>query len=244
MKGQKQAKGFIQEDVETAIHYQFCDGTLLNLALTHGSAGKGQDNQRLEFLGDALLNFCVAKLIYQEQPEWPEGAMSKLRGMLVCTEALHDWAQSLGLALTTGANAPKQPGALRKPLADAVEALLAAVYLDAESSHQGGIQAVMELVATRHLGAIRSAQLGMWAQRDSKTTLQEKAAALGFPAPRYEQVARTGPDHLPRFTVRAVVGDLQAEATAGNLKQAEILAARDLVDQLERSPKGNHADRI
>lgn len=238
MKGLKGMAASTSKDVEAAIHYQFRDESLLNLALTHGSAGKGQDNQRLEYLGDALLNFCVARLIYQEQPDWPEGAMSKLRGMLVCTDALHDWARSLGLSLTTGAKAPKQPGALRKPLADAVEALLAAMYLDAEGSGKGGIEVIMALVAHRHLGAIRSAYLGMWEHRDSKTTLQEKVAALGFPAPRYEQISRSGPDHQPTFKVRVSVGELQAVANAGNLKQAEILAARELVEQLDHITNG------
>lgn len=231
MKGQEVTFG---KGAKSAVQYKFRDNGLLDLALTHGSAGRGQDNQRLEYLGDALLNFCVARLIYHEQPDWPEGAMSKLRGMLVCTDALHDWAQELGLTLTTGARAPKQPGALRKPLADAVEALLAAIYLDAEDLRNGGLKAVMDMVAHRHLDAIRSAHLGMWEHRDSKTTLQEKAVALGFPAPCYEQISRSGPDHEPTFKVRVSVGELQAEANAGNLKQAEILAARDLVKQLDR----------
>lgn len=235
MKG---SKGPIRKDVEAAIRYEFHDADLLDLALTHGSAGKGLDNQRLEYLGDALLNFCVARLIYKEQPDWPEGAMSKLRGMLVCTEALHDWALELGLSLTTGSRAPRQPGALRKPLADAVEALLAAAFLDAEGSGTDGLQTVMEIVARRHLEAIRLAHLGMWKHGDSKTTLQERAAALGLPAPRYEQVSRAGPDHQPTFQVRVSVGGLQADASAGNLKQAEILAARELMDLLERTEPG------
>ena len=238
MKGQTGLEGSIQKDVEAAIQYQFRDASLLDLALTHGSAERGQDNQRLEYLGDALLDFCVARLIYREQPDWPEGAMSKLRGMLVCTDALHDWARELGLSLTTGTRAPKQPGALRKPLADAVEALLAGVYLDGEDSKNGGLEAVMAMVARRHLDAIRSAHLGMWEHRDSKTTLQEKAAALGFPAPCYVQLSRCGPDHQPTFKVRVSVGELQAEANAGNLKQAEILAARELVKQLDRVTSG------
>lgn len=228
----------IRKDVQAALQYQFRDSTLLDLALTHGSAGQGPDNQRLEYLGDALLNFCVARLIYQERPDWPEGAMSKLRGMLVCTDALHQWALELGLSLATGARAPKQPGALRKPLADAVEALLAAVYLDVGDSGGGGLEAVMCIVARRHLDAIRSAHLGMWEHGDSKTTLQEKAAVLGFPAPCYAQVSRSGPDHQPTFKVRVSIGELQAEASAGNLKQAEILAARDLLKRLGRSASG------
>lgn len=234
----KQPKGPVRKDIEAPLQYQFHDPSLLDLALTHGSAGKGLDNQRLEYLGDALMNFCVARLIYQERPDWPEGAMSKLRGMLVCTDALHDWARELGLTLTTGTRAPKQPGALRKPLADAIEALLAAIFLDSEKSRNGGLEAVMAIVARRHLDAIRSAQLGMWEHRDSKTTLQEKAAALGFPAPSYEQLSRSGPDHQPTFKVRVTVGELQAEASAGNLKQAEILAARELVEGLDRAASG------
>ncbi|MBL0211069.1 MAG: ribonuclease III [Holophagaceae bacterium] len=238
MKRSKGPQDHVRKDVEASLQYRFRDPSLLDLALTHGSAGRGLDNQRLEYLGDALMNFCVARLIYQEQPDWPEGAMSKLRGLLVCTDALHDWAQELGLALTTGVRAPRQPGALRKPLADAVEALLAAVYLDAEDSKNGGLDAVMALVARRHLEAIRSAQPGMWEHRDSKTTLQEKAAAMGFQAPSYEQISRSGPDHQPTFRVRASVGELQAEANAGSLKQAEILAARELVEQLDRAASG------
>lgn len=229
--------GSARKHVEAAVQHKFTDENLLNLALTHGSAGKGQDNQRLEYLGDALLNFCVARLIYQEQPDWPEGAMSKLRGMLVCTDALHEWARSIGLSLTTGVKAPRQPGALRKPLADAIEALLAAVYLDAQASGNGGVECVMDIVARRHLDAIRSARLGMWEHGDSKTTLQEKAAVLGLQPPRYEQISRSGPDHQPTFKVRVSTGDFQAEASAGNLKQAEILAARELVEHLEHAKK-------
>ena len=220
-------------DLETALNYRFKNPDLLDLALTHGSAGRGPDNQRLEYLGDALLNFCVAQLIFQERPDWPEGAMSKLRGLLVCTDALHDWAKDLALALNTGPRAPKQPGALRKPLADAMEALLAALYLDAEAAGEGGLPIVMSVVRHQHLTAIRSAHLGMWESRDSKTTLQERAATLGFPAPSYQQVSRSGPDHQPIFVVRASLGELQAEASAGSLKQAEILAARSLVERLD-----------
>ncbi len=222
-----------QAALEAALHYRFKNPDLLDLALTHGSAGRGPDNQRLEFLGDALLNFCVAQIIFQERPDWPEGSMSKLRGLLVCTEALHDWAKALSLTLKTGPRAPKQPGALRKPLADAMEALLAALYLDAEESGEAGLPPVMALVRHQHLAAVRSARLGMWESRDSKTTLQERAASLGFPAPSYQQISRSGPDHQPVFVVRANLGELQAEASAGSLKQAEILAARSLVERLD-----------
>ncbi len=228
-------KGKSPADLETALHYHFKDPGLLDLALTHGSAGPGPDNQRLEFLGDALLNFCVAQLIFEAHPSWPEGAMSKLRGLLVCTDALHEWAKALELHLKTGPRTPKQPGALRKPMADAMEAILAAIYLDALKVGEAGLTPVMALVRRHHLEAVRSAHIGMWEHRDSKTTLQERAAALGMPAPAYEQVSRTGPDHQPVFIVRARVGELQVEASAGSLKQAEIVAARALVERLDHS---------
>ncbi len=227
-------KGPPLEAIETALRYQFRDPELLKLALTHGSAGQGTDNQRLEFLGDSLLNLCVSRLIFRERPDWSEGAMSKLRGLLVCTDALHDWATDIGLQLITGSRAPKQPGALRKPLADAMEALLGAIYLDAETSEGGGLAPVLTLVERRHELTIRSSQLGMWDRSDSKTTLQERAAVLNLSAPRYECISRKGPDHQPTFTVRVRIGELQAEASAGSLKQGEILAARLLLERLEQ----------
>lgn len=219
--------------LEATLQYHFRDPSLLDLALTHGSAGRAVDNQRLEYLGDALLNFCVARLIYRELPGWPEGAMSKLRGMLVCTEALHEWALDLSLQLITGARGPKQPGTLRKPLADALEALLAAIYLDCENTSATGLKCVLNLVERRHLETIRTAQLGMWEASDGKTTLQERAASKGLAAPIYELIERIGPDHQPTFKVRARVGELQAQASAGSLKQAEILAARQLLGSLD-----------
>lgn len=219
--------------LEAGLQYRFRDSSLLDLALTHGSAGRGEDNQRLEYLGDALLNFCVARLIFRELPTWPEGAMSKLRGMLVCTDALHHWADDLGLQLNLGARGPKQPSALRKPLADAVEALIAAIYIDNENNAGVGLTPVLALVERRFLHTIRAAHLGMWEASDSKTTLQERAAAHNLLPPSYELVERQGPDHRPTFTVRVQVGELQAQASAGSLKQAEILAARHLLGTLD-----------
>ena len=201
-------------------------------ALTHPSFANetGQiDNQRLEFLGDALLNFCVALAIHRERPDWQEGPMSKLRGVLVCTDALHQWALELELPrlLHTATRAPL--GA--KPLADAVEALLAAVFLDVQAAGGDGAARVLALVEARHLAAIRSADAGLWTRRDTKTTLQETAARKGLPPPVYTLLEQAGPDHAPRFRVRVGTNGHAAEAVGATRKKAEADAARKLLEQ-------------
>ncbi|HEX9081430.1 MAG TPA: ribonuclease III domain-containing protein, partial [Holophagaceae bacterium] len=202
--------------------------------LTHASKGRGRDNQRLEFLGDALLNFCVAFAIHRERPDWDEGPMSKLRGVLVCTESLHQWALDLGLPPLLGTAGRVALGP--KPLADAVEALLAAVFLDVQAAGGDGAAQVQTLVESRHLAAIRSADAGLWTRRDAKTTLQETAARRGLPPPTYQLLHQSGPDHAPRFTVKAATGPHYAEAEGSTRKKAETEAARILLDLLGPGP--------
>ena len=220
--------------LEARLGHAFSHPAFLAEALTHASSGKGRDNQRLEFLGDALLNFCVALAIHRERPDWEEGPMSKLRGVLVCTEALHGWALDLGLdrILTATGRAALGP----KPLADAVEALLAAVFLDVQATGADGAARVQALVEARHLAAIRSADSGLWARRDAKTTLQETTARLGLPAPSYLLLGQSGPDHAPRFSVRVATGPHSAEAVGATRKKAETEAARTLLDLLGSRP--------
>ncbi|GLH69802.1 ribonuclease 3 [Geothrix rubra] len=220
--------------LEARLGHAFRNPAFLREALTHASSGRGRDNQRLEFLGDALLNFCVALAIHRERPDWEEGPMSKLRGVLVCTEALHAWALDLGLdqALSSAGRTALGP----KPLADAVEALLAAVFLDAQAAGGDGASRVQALVEARHLAAIRSADPGLWTRRDAKTTLQETTARLGLPAPAYTLLGQSGPDHAPRFSVRAATGPHVAEAEGNTRKKAETEAARKLLDLLGPGP--------
>ncbi|HWQ09681.1 MAG TPA: ribonuclease III domain-containing protein [Holophaga sp.] len=220
--------------LETALGYRFHDPALLRTALTPPSTGLSPNNQRLEYLGDAILQLCVTELIFREKPDWDEGAMSKLTAMLVCTHSLCDWALALDLSLETGPRSGKKPSSMggKKPRADAVEALVAAVFLDAKGSGLDPLAVVSGLVSARFLAPIREARIGAWEERDSKTTLQERAAALSLPAPSYELVARGGPDHAPTFTVRAHVGTLEGLAKAGTLKQAQAEAARAILRQL------------
>ena len=223
-------------DLEAGLGYRFSDRALLQEALTHTSAARGRDNQRLEFLGDALLNFLVALLLHRERPDWQEGPMSKFRGVLVRTDSLHQWAMDLGLDRALSATHPrKAPPMGPKPLADALEALLAAVYLDAQASGRDGNTAVLALVEARFLEPIRQARPEAWSRLDPKTTLQETAARLGLPAPAYTQVAQSGPGHAPLFTVRVSVGELAVEARGSSRKRAESDAAHRLLDLLTES---------
>jgi ribonuclease III len=217
--------------LEASLGYGFRNRTWLSTALTPPSCGLNPNNQRLEFLGDAILQVCVSELIFREKPSWDEGAMSKLRGMLVCTQSLCEWAQDLGLQLGTGPRSAKKapaPGG-RKPKADAMEALIAAVFLDARSAGEDPLAAVASIVASRFQEQIGQAGLGAWEERDSKTTLQERTALLALPVPIYELVEKGGPEHAPVFTARVRVGTLEATATAGTLKRAQMDAARELL---------------
>ncbi len=220
-------------ELQARLGYRFRDEGLLDEALTHSSAGARRDNQRLEFLGDALLNFTIALLLHHERPDWQEGAMSKLRGVLVRTESLHAWALDLSLdAALRAAHPRKAPAMGPKPLADALEALLAAVYLDALAGGRDGTLPVKALVEARFLERIRQARPESWIHADPKTHLQETAARLGLPAPVYEQAGLAGPGHAPRFTMRVSVGSLSAEAEGPTRKGAEGDAARQLLVRL------------
>lgn len=217
--------------IEKRLGYDFRDINLLKVALTPPSAGLPIDNQRLEFLGDSVLHLCVSNLVYREHPKWSEGALSKLRGLLVCTDTLYQWAQDLEIKLEMGPRSPRSPGAvnLRNPLADALEAVLAAVFLDAQAGYGDAFGTVQAIIERRFLKEVQTAFIGIWKLRDSKTTLQERAAAMAMPRPTYKLIKRLGPDHFPTFTVQVNLGELKATATAGTLKGAQTEAARALL---------------
>jgi ribonuclease-3 len=154
--------------------------------------------------------------------------------MLVCTDALHQWAQDLGVELGRGPRSPRKPGAvhLRNPLADAMEALLAAVFLDARAQGGDALGTVLAILERRFLAEIQGAFVGIWEARDSKTTLQERAAVMALPPPAYTLLERSGPDHAPCFNVQVTLGEHQATASAGTLKRAQTEAARELLRSL------------
>ncbi|MDR0882013.1 MAG: ribonuclease III [Candidatus Adiutrix sp.] len=214
------------------LKYNFNDPGLLTAALTHrsapsagGLAGVEIDNQRLEFLGDAVLDLVISDFLYHHQPHLREGDMSRIRAGLVCETRLAEVARRLGLgeALILGPG-EAQAGGRRKTsvLADGLEALLGAIYLD------GGLAAAQD--AARRLWRPYLSQPDSWADMlaDFKTRLQEETQGRGLGIPHYELVETQGPAHARLFTMAIRLGDQQlAEGTSGTKKEAEQLAARD-----------------
>lgn len=194
-------------------------------ALTHPSLANERrevrHNQRLEFLGDAVLGFCASELLYERFPNADEGALTRLRAQLVNAEALAAWGRSVGLpgALRVGRGAAT--AGLREStnvLADAVEALIAAAYLEAGLERA---RALSTLVVEHGLSAVGTA-----AARDPKSELQERLQAMGHSAPSYELLEERGPAHERWFKIR-VTGAAQtlAEGEGRSKRAAEQSAA-------------------
>jgi ribonuclease-3 len=222
------SRGPSLEPLQERLGYSFRDAALLERALTHSSyaheSGPGMaDNEPLEFLGDAVLSFLAAELIFRPQPLASEGTMSRTKGWLVADANLADVACGLGVGehLRLGVGEEKS-GGREKPslLAGAMEALLAAVFLD------GGVEAARGLVerALRHQmeQAPRSGPAS-----DPKTALQEVLQGQGLAAPTYRVVDESGPDHRKSFRVQALLDErLLGEGSGASKKAAEQHAAR------------------
>ncbi|HET7931361.1 MAG TPA: ribonuclease III [Rhodanobacteraceae bacterium] len=208
--------------------YRFADETLLDLALTHRSAGR-PNNERLEFLGDALVNMVVAEMLFDARVRADEGELSRLRAQLVSEPALAERARELQLgdALHLGPGELKSGGFRRDSiLADAFEALVAAIYRD------GGFDACRSW-----LHAIFAAPLAAAGtpQKDPKTRLQEWLQGHGLPLPQYELVAEAGEEHARHFEVVCVLGPPQDARFAGNgasRRAAEQVAAEAALFEL------------
>ncbi len=211
-----------------ALNYRFRDPELAALALTHRSAGK-PNNERLEFLGDALLGAFVAEMLFDAHPKASEGELSRLRAQLVNGQALAAIARELELgdALKLGPGELKSGGFRRDSiLADAFEALLAAVFLD------GGLDACRQVV--RELFGERIAALQR-SSKDAKTRLQEWLQGHGHALPQYELIDSRGEDHAKVFDVRCTVSEpapFSAEASGASRRQAEQDAAEVVLARL------------
>ena len=226
--------------LEERLGHRFRDRALLLRALTHSSfaneTGAGPDNEALEFFGDALLGFLVAEALLARFPEENEGALSKMKAYLVSRPVLTEVARELemGDCLRLGKAAAHQEGGTRASiLADAVEALLAAVYLD------GGDMASRHLVGRlfgpRMDGLDRATVEG----KDYKTGLQEALQATGLPTPLYRVAATEGPPHRPVFDIEVLAdGKVLARARGGNKKEAEQEAARLALRVIRRGSRG------
>ena len=221
------------KELESKIGYCFADLTYLERAVTHSSYANetGEKNhhlhcyERLEFLGDAVLSILTSEFLYRRFPNAPEGELTRMRASLVCEEALASYAESLllGSYLYLGKGETASGGA-HKPaiLADAFEALLAAIYLDAK---ERGKQAVSEFLLPILSNAVVKLPMG---GGDSKTFLQIFLQKEGSIRPEYRVVSETGPDHAKVFCVEAYLDSNCIGRGRGTTKrQAEQEAAAD-----------------
>jgi ribonuclease-3 len=211
----------------------FADAALHAQALTHRSVGR-ENNERLEFLGDGLVNLLVAELLYEHYPRASEGELTRLRAQLVNGAALAEIARELELGdqLILGQGELKSGGFRRDSiLADAFEALIAAVYLD------GGWEACRGVVRALFGERVRSAGTS---EKDAKTRLQEILQAGGRPLPQYELVGTGGQDHAKTFEVACVLAEppLRVGGHGSSRRAAEQVAAEAALRELAGAADG------
>lgn len=222
--------------LQEALGHTFTDVSLLRRAITHASwaneSGEEHDNQRLEFLGDSVLALAISTELFRRHPDWPEGKLSRLRSRLVCEGTLARMAVAidLGNQLQLG-RGEEASGGRDKPslLADAYEAVLAALYLD------GGFPVAQAFILAAFASEI-DGESARQNRADFKTRLQELVQATSDLRPRYSIVSTQGPPHAREFTAEVQVGDELLGTGVGMSKKAaqqqaasaalETLAAR------------------
>jgi ribonuclease-3 len=235
-------------NLEASIGYRFHQQDTLRRALTHSSrvhenpseiSGAPVDNERMEFLGDAVLGFLVSAALVRRFPSYPEGRLSALKGRLVSAAHLYELALELELGkyLYLGRGEEMSGGRVkRRLLVDCLEALIAAIYLD------GGMEAATEFV---NRWVMRDGQLNEQSvlgvqMVDYKRALQELTQARKMPLPRYLIVGESGPDHQKRFTIEVRVShECAARAEGLTKKSAAQAAAREALEKLKATTAGN-----
>lgn len=221
------------QKVEESIRYEFQDKELLKKAFTHTSyayENNLESNEKLEFLGDSILEFISSKYLYENYPKLKEGEMTKVRATVVCEKSLYKIAKLHNFSdfLYLGKSEKKTGGENRPAiLADSVEAVIAAIYLD------GGIKEVEKFIlqnlkdeielATKHVG-----------DRDYKTVLQEKLQEHGEVKIEYEITKEEGPDHDKKFEAQVSCnGKILAKGQGKSKKEAQMGAAQKALENLK-----------
>lgn len=227
------------EKLEQMIGYQFHDRKLLTQAMTHSSyanekkLGKSGSNERLEFLGDAVLELISSDILYGKYPDLPEGELTKKRAALVCEPSLAFCAREFGLQgfLLLGKGEDMSGGRNRDSIvSDATEALLGAIYLD------GGFAPARRFVQDFILNDIKHKQQFY----DSKTILQEMIQENNSHGVEYHLIREDGPDHDKRFTVDVALNDqVLGRGTGHTKKAAEQAAAYQALRKIKRNTRGN-----
>ena len=218
-------------ELEFAIGYKFKSISLLTLAMTHRSFSK-DNNERLEFLGDAILGAVVSSILFEANPNFQEDRLSLMRAELVKGQSLATIGRSIGIPemLRLGSGEAKQGGAERQSIiADAFEALIGAVQLDA------GMEVVEKIVKRIFADRLEKAEFANL--KDSKTELQEQVQSEGENLPRYSVVRVIGPDHNKTYEIKCELSWLKLEtlALAGSKKEGEKLAAQKMLDLLQET---------
>ena len=223
--------------LEERLEYRFHDLALLDTALTHTSYVKGDGrasahNERLEFLGDAVLELCTSEYLYLRFPDYDEGAMTRLRAQAVCEGALYQVAREYGLgAMLLLGRGEDHSGGREKPsiLSDAVEAVIGALYID------GGMEVAKGFIMRFVHNSVADAMAGRLI-KDHKTMLQEYVQKRHMGQIVYELTGSSGPDHNKTFTFRVLVnGTPEGEGSGHSKKEAEQNAARDALHKLEEN---------
>ncbi len=219
------------EHLAKQLNLDFQQIALFEQALTHRSAGS-VNNERLEYLGDAVLGMVIANRLYQRFPQASEGQLSRLRSLLVRRQTLAEIGAEIQLSkyLVMGAGELRAGGQSRdSTLADAVEAILGAVYLEL------GNDAVESLIDHLFLQRLQRLTLEQ-CEKDPKTRLQEHLQSLNLPLPEYSVLSLSGKQHQQRFSVKCRVKILKLEALGNGLsrRKAEQDAARQLLEELKK----------
>lgn len=217
------------ESLYRNLGYQFNNQRLIDAALTHRSL-RGDNNERLEFLGDSIVNFLIAQTLYKKFPNAKEGKLSRLRASLVSGEALASVAREIDLGnfIRLGPGEQKSGGHTRDSiLADAMEAIIAAIYIDSD------MQQVDKLVLTWFQDRLSTASLEKH-RKDAKTRLQELLQAKKLPLPTYEIINTEGDAHNQIFHIQCSVQGLENKTVGkgSNRRKAEQEAAEQFLEQL------------
>lgn len=222
------------DGLEQKLNYAFRDQELLKTALTHSSYAnehRGVSNERLEFVGDSVLGLVTASWLFTNYPDMPEGKMTRLRAELVCEQSLREVAErlDLGTYLLLGKGEEASGGRTRPSiLADCVEALIAAMYLD------GGMEPAARFITGNILTKLSDSAASL--QRDWKTELQELIQRHPGRSLSYSMIGESGPDHMKSFTAAVSMnGSVIGSGEGRTKKEAEQAAARAALLALQKA---------
>lgn len=224
---------------QSNLGYRFRDAELLKEALTHSSyaheSGLFSWNERLEYLGDAVLELAVSTRLFKERPDLHEGDLTRIRSKLVCGKALLLWAKEMKISdllrVNSGVREEGKKGRLSSVYSDAVEAVFGAVYVD------GGYDSVSLVIDGYLKFHLRESLPGTTSEtitRDPKSEIQKVLQERGMALPEYKKVSRVGPSHNPTFVVELLVdGKPISTARGKSIKEAEFKAAETALSVLQ-----------